>query len=223
MAIVDKDLIKNYQEIHANKEYGFTSIKYKEHIQACINDLKPKSILEFGCGQSVLIDNLVYDANYHRYDPAVPKFSEIPVDKADFIINTDVLEHIPAKDLDEVMVKMKSITEHVFYNIATDYANEILPNGENAHCTVWPGEKWLELIKKYYPEAEIAYCIEKGSCLIITWSSPGTKQLINDVEELKIKANKKNDHVFKRIERCLRRVRNSIFGKGFFRRTFEKK
>jgi len=223
MPIVDEELIKNYQEIHASKDYGFTSFRYKDHIQACINDLKPKSILEFGCGQSILIDNLIYDAEYYRYDPAIPQFSTIPVDKADFIINTDVLEHIPSKDLDDVIAQMKNITEHVFFNIATDYANEILPNGENAHCTVWPGEKWLELIRKYYPEADIAFSIKKGACLIITWDSPGTKQLVCDIERLRVKSTVKVDHVFKKIERFLRGIRNSIFGKDFFKRIFKKK
>ncbi len=32
MPIVDEELIKNYQEIHAFKDYGFTSFLYKEHI-----------------------------------------------------------------------------------------------------------------------------------------------------------------------------------------------
>ncbi|MBQ0712745.1 MAG: hypothetical protein KBT53_07290 [Porticoccus sp.] len=214
MAIVDKELIKNYQEIHASKDYGFTSSQYKSHIQACINEIKPKSILEFGCGQSTLVDGLVYEAEYYRYDPAVPQFANIPIDKADFIINTDVLEHIPAKDVGEVVAKMKSISDHVFYNIATDYANEILPNGENAHCTVWPGDKWLELIRQYYPDAEIAYYVEKKSCLIITWKSPGTKQLIHDIERVRVKSNNKVDHMFKKIERRLRQIRNYVIGKN---------
>lgn len=213
MAIVDQELIKNYQEIHSSKDYGFTSTIFKEHIQACLNDIKPKSILEFGCGQSILIDKLVHDAEYYRYDPAIPKFSTIPVESADFIINTDVLEHIPEKDLDDVIATMKSITDHVFYNIATDYANEILPNGENAHCSVWGADKWLKIIQKHFPDAEVAYYVEKGACLIITWQSPGTKQLIGDIENLRVKANKKFDHIFKRIERRLRKVRNSILGK----------
>ena len=94
MPIVDEELIKNYQEIHAYKDYGFTSFLYKDHIQACINDLKPKSILEFGCGQSILNDNLIYDAEYYRYDPAIPQFSTIPVDKADIMkkFNVDLID-----------------------------------------------------------------------------------------------------------------------------------
>lgn len=214
MAMVDEELIKNYQKIHASKDYGFTSVIYKEHIQACINELKPKSILEFGCGQSILISSLIYDEKYYRYDPAIPEFSVIPTDKADFIINTDVLEHIPEKDLGDILGRMRSISEYVFFNIATNYAKEVLPNGENAHCTVWQGDQWLSLIKKYYPDAEIAYYVEKKACLIITWKSPGTKQLVHDIELLKVKANTKVDHIFKKIERRLRRIRNYILGRN---------
>lgn len=213
MGIVDDILINNYREIHAAKKYGFTSSAFKEQIQACINEIKPRVILEYGCGRSSLVEELVYDGEYYRYDPAIPEFSDVPVEKADFVINTDVLEHIPEKDLDDVVGKIKEISNRVFFNIATDYANEILPNGENAHCTVWPSEIWLKFLIKYFPESEIVYSAERKECIIITWHSPGTKMLISDIQLLKIRANKKIDHVFKRMERTARKVRNKIMGK----------
>lgn len=214
MAIVDDILIKNYQEIHAAKKYGFTSSAFKEQIQACINEIKPKVILEYGCGRSSLIEELIYDGEYYRYDPAIPEFSDVPVEKADFVINTDVLEHIPEKDLADVVGKIKGISNRVFFNIATDYANEILPNGENAHCTVWPSEKWLSFLMKFFSESEVVYSSEKKECIIITWHSPGTSSLIRDIQLLKVRANKKNDHIFKRMERSVRKIRNKIIGKG---------
>ena len=212
MALVDQELIKNYKELHVEKDYGLTSLLYKEHIQACINDIKPNTILEFGCGQSTLINSLIYDAEYYRYDPAIPEHSAIPVTEADFIINTDVLEHIPENDLGDVLSEMKSISENIFFNIAINYANEILPNGENAHCTVWPMEKWLTFIQAYFPHATIAYTKPKSICTIITWDSPGTVQLINSIQLLKNKASAKNDHIFKKIERKIRKVRNTVIG-----------
>lgn len=213
MPLVNQELIKNYKELHSEKDYGQTSALYKEHIQACINDIKPKTILEFGCGQSALINTLTYEAEYYRYDPAIPQHSSIPVTKTDFIINTDVLEHIPEKDLIDVLKEMKSISANVFFNIATDYANEILPNGENAHCTVWPAERWLTFIKEYFPESTIAYSKPKSICTIITWNAPGTAQLINDIQLIKKKASVKNDHILKKVERRIRKVRNAIIGK----------
>lgn len=214
MPLVNQELIQNYKQLHTKKNYGLTSSLYKEHLQACINDIKPKTILEFGCGQSTLINTLTYDARYHRYDPAISEHSTIPVKRADFIINTDVLEHIPEQDLGDVLTEMKNISDNVFFNIATDYANEILPNGENAHCTVWPAEKWLSFIQTYFPNSIIAYSKPKAICTIITWTAPGTAQLINDIQLLKNKFKVKNEHIFKRIERSIRKMRNLIIGKN---------
>ena len=38
-----------------------------------------------------------------RYDPAIPELSTIPIERADFIVNTDVLEHIPEQDIGDVL------------------------------------------------------------------------------------------------------------------------
>ena len=70
--------------------------------------------------------------------------------RADVVINTDVMEHIPAEDINEVLGHIKSLSNNVFFNISTRPANQKLPNGENAHCTVWSDEKWLR--KKFFPD-----------------------------------------------------------------------
>jgi len=30
-----------------------------------------------------------------------------------------------------------------------------LPNGENAHCTIWPAEQWLPVLQRHFPEARL--------------------------------------------------------------------
>ena len=168
MAITNSDLIEQYSSLHSSKDYGVTGHYFWPHIQACIIDLKPDSLLEYGCGQSSLVDELDYeDAVYNRYDPAIPKFSEINVQNVDFIINTDVLEHIPEDDLGDVLKHMNSLSANVFFNIATGPAKHILPNGQNAHCTIWTADKWLAKIQEYFPDANLCYVKDGKNCLII--------------------------------------------------------
>jgi hypothetical protein len=65
-----KDLIDNYKKIHKTRVYGNTSIKTLRFIVPHVKALQPKSIIDYGCGQSALIDNinLGYDLSRYRYD-----------------------------------------------------------------------------------------------------------------------------------------------------------
>lgn len=217
MAIVNDKLISQYSYLHAAKNYGSTGHYFWPHIQACIVDIKPSRILEYGCGQSNLVDVLEYkNAEYHRYDPAIPELSGITTSQVDLIINTDVLEHIPEDNLDDVLRHMKSLSSNVFFNISTCLAKHILPNGENAHCTVWKAEKWLAKIQQFFPEAVLCFADNEKVCLIVTWDSPVTK-LINQIEIYRQIFIDEKVGLFKAIERKIRKIRNSIIGKERFR------
>ena len=109
----------------------------------------------------VLVDDLVYEGEYFRYAPAISEFSSIPIDKEDFVNNTDVLEYIPEKDPPDVVSNLSELSDKVFFNIATGYANEILPDGQNVHCTVWLSGKRHIFVKKYFLCSEIVYSAEK--------------------------------------------------------------
>jgi hypothetical protein len=149
---------------------------------------------------------------YDRYDPAIPGLTEIPGEKYDFLINTDVLEHIPEKDLSSVLAQFRSLSEHAYIRISTRLARTILPNGDNAHCTVWPGVKWLSYIKEFYPEAEMLYERQDETCLILTWKS-GLGEAIADVENKW--AQRKNSpfrRFFKNLEQLGKKLRDSIKG-----------
>jgi len=218
MAITNSDLIEQYSSLHSPKDYGVTGHYFWPHIQACIIDLKPDSLLEYGCGQSSLVDELDYeDAVYNRYDPAIPKFSEINVQNVDFIINTDVLEHIPEDDLGDVLKHMNSLSANVFFNIATGPAKHILPNGQNAHCTIWTADKWLAKIQEYFPDANLCYVKDGKNCLIITWASP-VKKLINEIEIYRAIVSIEKVTLLKKIERTIRLIRNTVVGKQRFRK-----
>ena len=169
MGIIDKEKIQQYASIHAEKEYGVTSYAMAKYIVPCIIELDAKSVLDYGCGQSKLYKRLsVNGAKAFRYDPSIPEINTVPTDHVDLVINTDVLEHIPEPDVDDVIAHIRKIGNNCFFNIHTGPAKEILPSGENAHCTIHTPEWWNNKIKKYYPDSRISLINDEG-CIIKTW------------------------------------------------------
>jgi Methyltransferase domain len=212
--ITDDKLIEQYQQLHKSTKYGRTARSAFASLRLCIDDSRPASIIEYGCGQSQLYTILAKPGmTYDRYDPAVEGLTEIPAARYDFLINTDVLEHIPEKDLDAVIGHFKELSDRAYIRISTRLARTILPNGENAHCTVWPGEKWLDFIRKYYPDAEMPYEQKGESCLILTWQN----DLGPRIRAVETKwANRKNSPLrkfLKGLEKSGKKLRDAIKGK----------
>ena len=83
--------------------------------------LAPRSVIDYGCGQSRLIErlDLGYPAKLVRYDPAIPEVATKPDEVFDLLINVDVLEHIEETDLDGVIGDMKSLCRNALIIIDT--------------------------------------------------------------------------------------------------------
>jgi hypothetical protein len=83
------------------------------------------------------------------YDPAYPKFSELPTGTFDGVISTDVLEHCPEEDMPWIVGELFGYARRfVFANVACFPAQKRLPNGQNAHCTIRPLKWWRQLIEQ---------------------------------------------------------------------------
>ncbi len=81
------------------------------------------------------------------YDPGYEPFSQLPRERFDGVISTDVLEHITEPDLPWILDEMFGFARRfVFANIACYPAKKNLPNGQNAHCTVRPPDWWKGMI-----------------------------------------------------------------------------
>ena len=186
---------------------------HKAAIQACIVELEPASIVEYGCGRSRLCDDLDYaGASYTRYDPAIPGIDELTTNEAELIINTDVLEHIPLPDVDNVLASIASLGDKVFFNICTRPASEVLPNGSNAHCTLLTANEWLDRVLAHFPNAQLIHVNPKESCLILTWHSK-VAGIIHDLEELKMQLRHykmKSRSVFRKLEKRIRIAKDKI-------------
>ena len=223
MSIPQQDLISQYNTVHEQKaSWGKSAHKHLMSIQACIAELKPGAIVEYGCGKSTLYKTLDYkQATYTRFDPAIPGIDTLDIKQADFAINTDVLEHIPLQELPTVLSKIRSLTDKVYFYVCTRPASLILPNGENAHCTLMSAEKWLDLIKQHFSQAQIVHIDRSEGCVIITWDSLLPK-VLSGLEEYKI-TDKKYRVItrpwYKKLEKLIRTLRDKILGRKKYRRS----
>lgn len=167
------ELVEQYAAIHREGPYGQSSEFLLAQIQRQLVDRRfhPKKILDYGCGQSRLVDWVakLQDAEAFRYDPAIPRFASLPAGPFDLVINTDVLEHVPDENLDNVLKEIRSLSLNAFFVISTRPAGKLLPNGENAHCTVWPTERWRERLSFHFPALREVSSLKPATCTFLTW------------------------------------------------------
>ena len=150
-----KELIENYKQLHAEKVWGNSSEYQLGYIQRALSDaaFSPRRILDFGCGQSRLVDWLaaIHGATPLRYDPAIPAHATRPKGPVEFVICNDVMEHIPEENVDHILGEIRALSPNCFFAIDCFSAGTTLPNGENAHCTVQPPRWWRLRIEAQFP------------------------------------------------------------------------
>jgi hypothetical protein len=189
------ELNKLYKQMHIEgdkscnipPEYTFDGkslLSQAPAIKSLCYEFNAKSILDYGCGKGrqykkiaiknqsgeVLCDSMQKYWNVDKitlYDPAFEPYNNLPIEKSDGVICTDVLEHIPQEDIDWVIEELFSFAnKFIFANIACFPAKKHLPNGENTHCTIKESQWWQEKINKIskkYPNIQYKFlsCYKK--------------------------------------------------------------
>ena len=173
----NQDLIDQYEQIHAAGKYGTTAVRNLRFIRPEIELLRPQSILDYGCGQSNLMEalKLNYPVQRYRYDPAIPAISAKPGEVVDLLINIDVLEHIEEADLDEVIGDMRTSCRNAIIIIDLTPASAILPDGRNAHVTLKPAEWWKARLKKHFDYIEPIATARNSRAGFKTWPRSGVQ------------------------------------------------
>ena len=141
--------INEYKELHKQKEYGLGDSDALKYIKKRIAD-KTLTILDYGCGRSSLADRI----GAARYDPAIREYDLLPSGRFGLITCIDVLEHIPEDELDYTLTLLAAKSNWVIFVINTKIAGNILPCGENAHCTIHEKEWWISLLGKYFKQVK---------------------------------------------------------------------
>jgi hypothetical protein len=163
-------LISQYQLLHANKAYGNTSVRYAPYILPHIQSLNPKTILDFGCGQSRLFEIVEWaGTRVTRYDPAIPELSKIPSERHDLVLNIDVMEHLPEEEIDDILSQIAGLGDHAIFIIDTIPAKNHLPNGQNCHLTIQPAPWWQNRLRRYFEHVEPIYAKPTWRAAFKTW------------------------------------------------------
>lgn len=135
---------QQHKETHYGGGAGFPDRdKNFLHAHGC------KILLDYGCGRGVRDDP---SFTWLKYDPCVPAYWEPPKCQVDGLVSYDVLEHVPEDELDITARWVELYAPKcLVLGISTRTAATILPNGENAHCTVRNSEWWAEWAKRALP------------------------------------------------------------------------
>lgn len=147
-------LVSEYAGVHKAKRYGDTGWRSLPFILPHILALQPRSLVDFGAGQSDLAFRLAKQAGIAsvcRYDPAIPELSSRPDFVSDVLVNVDVLEHIPEDELDAAIAEMARMAQHAIIVIDTAPARLKLSDGRNAHVSLHDEHTWEKRLKKSFP------------------------------------------------------------------------
>lgn len=142
-------------QLHREKaDFGTSSPMYAPIIRNIIKRYQPEELLDYGAGKQALKSALGIKEGYRAYDPCIPEISETP-NPADFVVCTDVLEHVEAYHIYGVLKDLQRVTKKVgFFAIHTGAALNVLPDGRNAHITQEDANWWLgHLITRWNIEA----------------------------------------------------------------------
>ncbi|MBL6936044.1 MAG: class I SAM-dependent methyltransferase [Alphaproteobacteria bacterium] len=141
-----RDLNRHLHE--SNPEYGTSAHKWAAQIAPLIEQFESRSVLDYGCGKQTLHKALagIVDGKsiaWQNYDPAIEGL-DTPPDPADFVVCSDVLEHIEPDCLDAVLDDLRRCTlKACFLLVATGPAVKTLADGRNAHLIIESYEWWL--------------------------------------------------------------------------------
>jgi hypothetical protein len=136
---------RQLETLHSMRSWGADGEKHAQVVKKLIEQTEPATILDYGCGENRLAEALK-PILVSGYDPGIPERSKMPK-PCDMVVCTDVLEHVEPERVESVIDHIFRLTGKTAYLvISTKPANAILPDGRNAHLTVQPAERWLELL-----------------------------------------------------------------------------
>ncbi len=142
---------------------GYELPRFAQPIKKVLRGAGARSVLDYGSGkgqqyQLEVKTQLEKYPNIQSYwdvdeivcfDPAVPGIDKRPNKKFDAVVTTSVMEHVPTGDIAWVVDDLFSYAKKfVFACINCEPTQIILPNGENANCTVQSPEWWDNMFGK---------------------------------------------------------------------------
>lgn len=158
--ITDGYRAQNALHHQADKDFGRGGKKYLVRVTDYMKKYDTDDVLDYGCGKAALRESI---PSIRCYDPAVAEFSALP-EPADIVVCRDVMEHVEAECVDDVLDHIKSLTKVVaLFLIVFKESSDILPDGRNAHVSIQPKEWWLDKLRARWGSVEVIAWREKDA------------------------------------------------------------
>lgn len=148
------NFIARYRELAATDGTNFSGLSILQHAKSIAKLVKStgaKSMLDYGCGRG---DAYRSPHKVHQtigisrpfvtlYDPAFRRDNELPIGRYDLVVCSDVLEHVPEDEVDELILRLFAYAKKaVWASVCCRAAKKSFPDGVNMHCTVQPYAWW---------------------------------------------------------------------------------
>lgn len=141
---------------HKDKPWGGAGNSWVPMIAPLLNRF-PQDItmLDFGCGRGTFRPAMLRlrpDAIITEYDPGVEGKDVLLWSPVDYVVCTDVMEHVERAHIDETFRVLNFLAMGgIFFNIDTAPSRSFLPNGANTHITIEPASWWTKKLEEFFP------------------------------------------------------------------------
>ncbi len=140
--------------------WGTCDGPWSDNVRAFLNDRKPETILDYGCGKGQLA--AVVGEKMTRYDPAIKKFATRPKPH-DAVLCLDVLEHIEPDCLDAVLTDIQGLmTKSGVFTVSMRPARRVLADGRNAHLILQTMAWWVAKLREYFQLYAVIHYFHDG-------------------------------------------------------------
>lgn len=144
------------QEKHAKKPWGGAGKSWVPHIAPLLNRFpSPVTILDYGCGRGTFkpeMLKLLPDAIITEYDPGVAGKDVLDMTPVDYVVCTDVLEHVEEGYVPATLDMLHHLAKGgIFLNIDTAESRSFLPDGRNTHITIKSHYWWNDMLRNHIP------------------------------------------------------------------------
>lgn len=145
--LVTEQYRKMLEDEHKSKSWGNTAATRAQRILKQADKVHETTILDYGSGYGAfkqLVDKQYPMYDVIEYEPGRPEVSN-PPEPQNYVICTDVLEHVEPECIDAVLDDLKRVVLKCgLFTISTEPAHKILKDGRNAHLIIEPASWWLE-------------------------------------------------------------------------------
>jgi SAM-dependent methyltransferase len=147
------DLISLYRQMadDGTNFRGLSILQHRKQIAKLCREHQVRNLLDYGCGAG---DAYRSPHKLHKefglrwfevtlYDPAFIENADMPLGRFDGVLCSDVLEHVPEEDVDELIDALFHYArKFVWASVCCRQAKKTFPDGTNLHVTLRPIEWW---------------------------------------------------------------------------------